>query len=92
MEDWKSRVDRHWDKMKKEQEESIKRRYQKLLKKYQRRFKCHVCGIPDSGPTLSSDHWYWDGPHNLRYCWICKKLTCETHLYKEICAKCSKKL
>lgn len=61
---------------------------QKKLAEHQRKFKCHVCGTPSSGPSpggsTSNDEgdiiekWNedWEDSENLRPCFFCERWTC----------------
>ncbi|SRR6266516_6655523 len=76
------------------QEAAERREYQRKLPEHQRRFRCHVCGKPSSGPGSlvltdfpGDDTLDWNIPTDLWYCQICKKLTCSDCMYDGICRK-----
>jgi len=67
------------------------------LVEIQRRFRCHVCGQPGSGPTVEvvvagfqGVGWLdWTTPADLRRCEACGRWACAGHLIGQQCQDCT---
>ena len=81
-------------------EKEDERECSRKLKKLQKKFHCHICGVSAQYPLQArcgpKDDDFpqepsWDRPGDLWLCHKCNKWTCSLHIHEGICKECAEK-
>ena len=99
--DWKQRLDQILDQDKVTRAQNAEEAKKTKLQEHQKRFFCHECNRPSSGPFYVDCHWRgdnalgyydWDIPKDLKQCLNCHQWFCQKHYHRGYCQTCAEKL